>query len=228
MFEVRLEVRAGYLKRRILNTQTIPRRITMKPDKKLWALIISLPLILAACASQRSDIAPALLQTPPYVIQTGDQLDIKFIYNPDLNETVTVRPDGKISLRLVDEIQAAGQTPAQLKDSLTEKYAKELRNPEITVMVKTFSLQRVYVGGEVNRQGFVDLAPGMSPLQAVIQAGGLTSLANARSVLLIRKGPGNEPVQVRVDLKSALNGSGTQSGIQLQPQDVVYVPKSFF
>lgn len=200
----------------------------MKPDKKLWALIISLALILAACASQRSDIAPALLQTPPYVIQTGDQLDIKFIYNPDLNETVTVRPDGKISLRLVDEIQAAGQTPAQLKDSLTEKYSKELRNPEITVMVKTFSLQRVYVGGEVNRQGFVDLAPGMSPLQAVIQAGGLTSLANARSVLLIRKGPGNEPFQVRVDLKSAINGSGTQSGIQLQPQDVVYVPKSFF
>ena len=200
----------------------------MKPDKKLWALIISLALILAACASQRSDIAPALLQTPPYVIQTGDQLDIKFIYNPDLNETVTVRPDGKISLRLVDEIQAAGQTPAQLKDSLTEKYAKELRNPEITVMVKTFSLQRVYVGGEVNRQGFVDLAPGMSPLQAVIQAGGLTALANARAVLLIRKGPGNEPVQVRVDLKSAINGSGTQSGIQLQPQDVVYVPKSFF
>jgi len=200
----------------------------MKSDKKPWALIISLALVLTACASQRSDIPPAFLQSPPYVIQTGDQLDIRFFYDPDLNETVAVRPDGKISLRLVDEIQAAGQTPAQLKDSLTQKYAKELRDPVITVMVKTFSLQRVYVGGEVNRQGFVDLAPGMSLLQAVIEAGGLTRIANARNVLLIRNGPGNEPIQVRVDLKAAINGSGTQSVIQLQPQDVVYVPKSFF
>jgi len=91
-------------------------------------------------------------ETCCYIIQAGDQLDIKFFYNPELNDSVTVRPDGKISLQLVDEVQAAGQTPAQLDDFLTEKYAKELRKPVITVIVKSFASQRVYVGGEVNRQ----------------------------------------------------------------------------
>ncbi len=164
---------------------------------------------------------------PVYIIQPGDQLDIKFFYNPELSDSVTVRPDGRISLQLVDEIQAAGQTPAQLDDFLTDKYAAELRKPVITVIVKSFTSHRVYVGGEVNRQGFVDLAPGMSPLHAVIEAGGLKETADPKSVILIRKGPGNNPAPVRVDLKGTLYGSNTQGEIQLQPQDVVYVPKTF-
>jgi protein involved in polysaccharide export with SLBB domain len=164
---------------------------------------------------------------PAYVIQPGDQLDIKFFYNPELNDSVTVRPDGNISLQMVDEVQAAGQTPAQLDNFLTEKYAEELRKPVITVIVRSFASQRVYVGGEVNRQGFVSLAAGMSPLQAVIEAGGLKETADAGAVLIIRKGPENQPVPVRVDLMGTLDGSGTQSGIQLQPLDVVYVPKTF-
>lgn len=200
----------------------------MKSENKLLALIISLSLCLAACASQMPEAVSSLHQLPDYIIQSGDQLDIRFFYNPELDETVTVRPDGKISLRLVDEVQAAGETSVGLRGSLTEKYAKELKQPVITVMVKTFSIQRVYVGGEVNRQGFVDLIPGMSPLQAVIDAGGLKPTANARSVLLIRKGPGNVPIQVRLNLKNAINGSATENAIQLLPQDVIYVPTSFF
>jgi len=203
----------------------------MKSDKKLLALIASLTLILAACATQRPEIMLATptspSQPPRYIIQPGDQLDIKFFYDPELNDSVIVRPDGKISLQLVDEIQAADKTPAQLDDDLTKKYAKELRRPVIAVIVKSFSSQGVYVGGEVNVPGFVSLAPGMSPLQAVIGAGGLKETADPAAVLLIRKGPEKEPVPVRVDLKGTLNGSGTQSGIQLQPQDVVYVPKTF-
>jgi len=162
-----------------------------------------------------------------YIIQPGDQLDIKFFYNPELNDSVTVRPDGKISLQLVDEVQAAGQTPAQLDDFLTKKYAEELRKPAITVIVKSFASQRVYVGGEVNRQGFVALAPGMSPLQAVIEAGGLKETADPAAVLLIRKVPENQPVPVRMDLKGTLDGTAMGTGIQLQAQDVVYVPKTF-
>ena len=178
--------------------------------------------------SRRENPLMATPEKPPvYIIQPGDQLDIKFFYNPELNESVTVRPDGKISVQLVDEIQAVGKTPAQLDDYLTDKYSGELRKPVITVIVKSFALQRVYIGGEVNRQGFVNLAPGMSPLHAVIEAGGLKETADPKSVLLIRKGPGNEPVSVRLDLNGALYGNDAQSLIQLQPLDVVYVPKTF-
>lgn len=197
--------------------------------------IMTLALVSLAigCSGQHQNLPRAnpLMATPEkvpdYIIQPGDQLDIKFFYNPELNDSVTVRPDGKISLQLVDEIQAAGRTPAQLDVFLTGKYAEELRKPAITVIVKSFASQRVYIGGEVNRQGFVNLAPGMSPLQAIIEAGGLKETADPKSVLLIRKGMGNEPMSVRVNLEGALNGSDTQSLVQLQTLDVVYVPKTF-
>jgi protein involved in polysaccharide export with SLBB domain len=96
-----------------------------------------------------------------YIIQPGDQLDIKFFYNPELNENVTVRPDGLISLQLVDEVHASGLTPAQLDDLLTQKYSRELKKPMVTVIMRSFTMQRVYVGGEVNRQG--ESHGGMTP-----------------------------------------------------------------
>jgi polysaccharide biosynthesis/export protein len=208
-------------------------RIIMKSDEKLLTLIISLALVLGACASQRPDIMPAMAVSasmasePPavYVIQPGDQLDLKFFYNPELNENVTVRPDGMISLQLVDEIRASGLTPVQLDDLLTQKYSHELKKPMITVIVRSFTMQRVYVGGEVNRQGFVNLTAGMTPLQAVLDAGGLKETADPEAAIVIRKGPDRQPVPVRADLKTAVYGGGGE-GPSLQAQDVVYVPKS--
>ena len=205
----------------------------MKSLAVVGILTLAFATLAVGCTHQYQNVPEAtrVVAAPEkpfaYIIQPGDQLDIKFFYNPELNDSVTVRPDGKISLQLVDEVQAAGQTPAQLDDFLTKKYAEELRKPAITVIVKSFAAQRVYVGGEVNRQGFVNLAAGMSPLQAVIEAGGLKETADPGAVLVIRKGAENQPVPMRVDLKGALDGSGTASGIQLQPQDVVYIPKTF-
>jgi polysaccharide export outer membrane protein len=163
---------------------------------------------------------------PEYSIQPGDQLDIKFFYNPELNETVLVRPDGKISLQLVDDVQAAFLTPAQLDRFLTDLYAKELKKPEITVIVRSFTGQRVYVGGEVNRQGIINLTAGMTALQAVFNAGGLKETADPESVLVIRKGADNRPIPIRVDL-SEFEGESAAAGFNLQPDDIVYVPKTF-
>ena len=163
---------------------------------------------------------------PEYYIQPGDQLDIKFFYNPELNETVLVRPDGKISLQLIDDVQAAMITPAQLDRFLTKIYAKELKKPEITVIVRSFSGQRVYVGGEVNRQGIINLTAGMTALQAVFNAGGLKETADPESAIVIRKGPDNQPIPMRVDL-SAFHEEYAGAGFHLQPHDIVYVPKTF-
>ena len=190
--------------------------------------------LMNGCATNQAGTRtdnPALAATPErppqYFIQPGDQLQIKFFYNPELNEAVTVRPDGKISLQLIDEVQVAGLTPAQLDDFLTDRYSKELKRPAITVIVGSFTSQRVYVGGEVNRQGLVELTGGMTALQAVLSAGGFKETADPEAAIIIRKGPDNQPVPVRVNLKSALSGEGSDALVQLRPYDVVYIPKTW-
>jgi polysaccharide export outer membrane protein len=201
----------------------------------IFAIALFAPLLMLGCASQNSNMIEAKSAAlaaapsaapPPYLIQPGDQLDIKFFYNPELNETLTVRPDGKISLQLVDEIQAAGLKPSELDDVLTKKYAQELKKPSITVIVKSFGGQRIFVGGEVNRQGLMTLSGNMTPLQAVLNAGGFKETASPENAIVIRKGPGNKPVPITMNLDAAMHGKAGSADFQLKPDDIVYVPKS--
>ena len=189
--------------------------------------------VFCGCASQKPNVQSetAVLTAAPqkpqdYLIQPGDQLDIKFFYNPELNESVTVRPDGKISLQLVDEVDASGLKPSQLDAELTEKYAHELKKPMIAVIVKSFEGHRIYVGGEVNRQGLIKFTGGMTPLQAVLDAGGFMETANPENAIVIRKGPGNKPVPIEMNLADAMQGNNGKADFLLQPSDVVYVPKT--
>lgn len=196
-------------------------------------LIILTTILLSACAGNQAaqKLPPATqLQTTapsaPYIIRPGDQLDIKFFYNPELNESVTVRPDGMISLQLVDEVQAAGLQPAELDAKLTEAYSQELKKPLVTVIVRSFKGQRIYVGGEVNQQREMELPAGMTVLQAVFNAGGFKETASPADTILIRQGPNREPVPVRIDLKNAMYGQGEAADLALLPNDIVFVPKS--
>jgi protein involved in polysaccharide export with SLBB domain len=131
-----------------------------------------------------------------------------------------------ISLQLIDEIKAAGLKPVELDSKLTELYSKELRKPVLTVIVRSFTRQRVYVGGEVNTPGLISLPAGMTVLQAIVQSGGLTNAANPAETLIIRKGENDTPIPIRVDLQSVVNATTTEADIQLQPDDIVYVPIS--
>ena len=208
----------------------------MKKATKQIILVSALAILglLAACSAQQQELRdippPSPLEmvqpTPAYIIQPGDQLDIKFFYNPELNESVTVRPDGKISLQLVDEVHAAGLQPARLDEVLTHRYSQELKKPAITVIVKSFSGQRIYVGGEVNQQREMTLPPGMTVLQAVFQAGGFMETASPENTILIRLGPKREPVAMRLDLQDAMMGKGAGANLVLRPFDIVYIPKS--
>jgi protein involved in polysaccharide export with SLBB domain len=163
---------------------------------------------------------------PVYKIKPGDQLEIKFFYNPELNETVIVRPDGKISLQLIDEIDAAGVEPSILDKQLTERYASQLKRPEITVIVTAIGGHNIYIGGEVARPGLLNIASNITPLQAIFQVGGFRETAEPAETIIIRKGEDNKPVAIRVDLSKALYGSGTGATLALAPSDIVYVPKS--
>jgi protein involved in polysaccharide export with SLBB domain len=208
----------------------------MKTKNRIHTIISVIVLFgfIVSCGAQRSIVkndAQAInteSQRPTeYIIQRGDQLDIKFFYNPELNETVSVRPDGKISLQLIDDVQAAGLTPSQLDKFLTEKYSQELKKPVVTIIVRSFTGQRVYVGGEVKTQGLIDLAAGMTPLQAVINAGGFMETAKPEGAIIIRKGPDNRPIPIRMDLSNVMDGKGGGADFKLQPSDIVYVPKTF-
>ena len=195
-------------------------------------LTLIFTISLTGCGGNSSLPLPAENQTvyketmDDYYLQPGDNLEIKFFYNSELNENVTIRPDGKISLQLIDEIQAAGLTPAQLDEILTSKYSGQLKQTVITVILKSFGGQRIYVGGEVNRPGLVSLPPGMTTLQAIFQSGGFLETAEPAETLVIRKGPGSKPVPLRIDLAAVMEAENAEADLQLQPDDIVFVPKS--
>ena len=176
-------------------------------------------------------LQPQTLQTrrnpgPEYRIQVGDQLDIKFFYNSELNEQVTVRPDGRISLQLVHEIMATGLTPSELTQLLTQKYALELKKPEITVIVRSFGAHRIYVDGEVAKPGLFPLVGFTTALQAISQAGGMKDTARRSQVVIIRRGEGDKPLVFQVDLGKAIDSTDISQDIALKPFDVVFVPRS--
>src|SRR5438552_8471545 len=124
---------------------------------------------------------------PNYVIGPQDVLDISVWKEPDLSRSVPVRPDGKISLPLLNDVQAAGLTPSQLTVQITAGLNKFMNNPQVTVIVSQINSQRIYLLGEVARPGAFALLPGMTVLQALSDAGGLSPFANAKKIYVIRE-----------------------------------------
>jgi polysaccharide export outer membrane protein len=161
-----------------------------------------------------------------YRLGYADVIEIKFFYNPELNQELIVRPDGRITLPRLGDLFVVGLTPSQLDDIITAKYSEIIRDPDITVIVKEFASQIVYVLGEVNLPGGYDLAVNMTAIQSVALAGGLTPEANIGSVILIRA-DGVEAQAKRVDLKKAMQSGNLIDDQLLQPFDIVYVPNHF-
>lgn len=170
---------------------------------------------------------PTAPSASAYRIRIGDDLEIKFFYTRDLNESAKVRPDGFISLQMVDDVKAEGLTPQELKSTLTARYTEHLKTPVLSVIVRAFTGFRAYVGGEVAVPQLVPLEGGVTPLQAIMRAGGVRTSADLRSVVLIRKGSRGEPVPYRLDLSDdALTSAKRDFGVALRPSDVLYVPRS--
>jgi protein involved in polysaccharide export with SLBB domain len=161
-----------------------------------------------------------------YRISPGDVLDLKFFYNPELNETIMVRPDGRISLQLAGETMAAGLTPDELRRTLAERYIKEINRPDITVIVRSFNMQRAYVDGEVFRPGMLPLAGPVTVRQAIAAAGGFKESARLTDVIIIRQSQTGKPVPLKVDMYEVLYGSDPSQDVLLAPFDIVYVPRS--
>lgn len=157
-----------------------------------------------------------------YVIGADDTLRISVWKEPDLSETLPVRPDGKISMPLLNDIPAAGLTPLQLKESITEKLKKYISDPRVTVVVTAMNSRRVFVTGEVQHTGPVTLLPHMTVLQVLAQAG-FTQFANLKAIYLLRN-EGGKQVRIPFNYKEVVKGLRPEENIELKPSDTVVVP----
>jgi len=136
---------------------------------------------------------------------------------------VPVRPDGKISLPLLNDVQAAGLTPSQLAAEITESLKKYVTSPQVTVIVTTINSQRVYILGEVTRPGAFPLLPGMSVLQALSSAGGFTQFAKVKNIFVRRIENGRES-KYPFNYKDVVNGKRPEEDILLKAGDTIVVP----
>jgi len=162
-------------------------------------------------------------EDPNYIIGAQDVLDISVWKEPEVSRTVPVRPDGKISLPLLNDVQAMGLTPSQLAAQLTESLKKFVTNPQVTVIVTTINSQRIYIMGEVLRAGAYPLLPGMTFLQALSSAGGFTQFANLKKIYLLRQENGKQ-VKFPFNYKEVIGGKNPDQNIALKAGDTIVVP----
>jgi polysaccharide biosynthesis/export protein len=168
------------------------------------------------------------IETVEYRLVPRDVLEIKLFYQPELNESLAIRPDGKISLQLVGEINAAGLTPNALAELLTEKYAPLLRKPEVAVIVKDFAPRQIYIGGEVNTPGPMSFETNITVLQAIMQAGGYKRTGELGSVVVLRNQGTTTPLIHLLNLKGNLkpDESTPPQDMLVQAQDIIFVPQT--
>lgn len=210
----------------------------MRMFKSLYlsaALALTIGFAARASRNQQPAASPATADAataqsaqsdPTYVIGAQDVLSISVWKNADLSQAaVPVRPDGKISMPLLNDIQAAGLTPNQLKDHITQslKNLNFMDNPIVTVIVTQMNSQRVYITGEVTKAGAYPLLPQMTILQALSSAGGFTQFANLKKIYMFRMVNGKQ-VDFPFDYKDVIHGKNMSENVVLQPGDTIVVP----
>jgi polysaccharide export outer membrane protein len=176
--------------------------------------------------SQQAPGSPAA--SPPgvghtYVIQPGDVLDVQVWKETEISKQVPVRPDGKISLPLINDVQAAGLTADQLTSDLTDKLKKFISDPQVSVIVAQVNSQRIYVMGEVLRGGTYPLLPGMTVLQGLSDAGGFTPFASPKKIYVLRDEAGKQ-VKLPFDYNGVVKGKKPEENIPLMAGDTIVVP----
>lgn len=202
------------------------RKIIFMPDILLPAVTCLLLLILTGCAPRTASLASEPLQTGPpeseILLGPGDEIEVKFLLWPELNEIQRIRPDGQVSLQLIGDVRAAGLTTGQLKLLLQEKYKEKIKNPDILVLVREFASQQVYVTGNVNIPGPIPLQRSMTALEAVMAAGGFSK--PFVDTIVIYRTTGNRVVStaLKVDDYTGDNPGGADP-FYVQAKDMIQV-----
>jgi len=175
-----------------------------------------------------SKVSPPTLENvlvdEDFKIGPDDVIAVNVWREPEVSQTLPVRPDGKISLPLAGEVVASGLTAKQLESTITQQLSIYLSRPEVTVIVREVKSQRVVVAGQVAKPGSYPLLTGMSVLDAIAQAGGPLEYAKVKSMYVLRTGPDGKPVRLKFNYKQVIHGQSLTQNIRLQPHDTVVVP----
>ena len=174
-------------------------------------------------AANASNTAQSATDDPTYKIGAQDVLRIDVWREDQLTRTVPVRPDGKITLPLLNDVQAVGLTPMELAGVIRDGLKKFITNPQVTVSVSEINSRRIYVNGEVNRSGAYPMLPHMTILQALSGSGGFTAFARIKNIYILRTKDG-KPVKIPFNYKEAITGKNPEQNIELEPGDVIVVP----
>jgi len=165
----------------------------------------------------------AATEDPNYSIAPEDVLTIDVWKEPEISRTVPVRRDGKISLPLLNDVQAAGLTPTQLGSEIVERLRATIVHPQVTVIVAQMSSLRIYILGQVTRGGAYPLVPDMTVMQALSIAGGFTPYANSKKIYVMRRENGAEKI-FHINYKEVISGRKVEQNIPLKPGDTIVVP----
>jgi polysaccharide export outer membrane protein len=201
----------------------VPAPAKVEPQPQMTAQLAP-PTEAAATAAPA---VPFQQRHPRYLLRAGDVFDVNFEYSPEFNQTVTVQPDGYISLREAGDIYVQGLSLEQLNQAIRKGYAEVLHSPSIAIVPKNFEQPYVVVGGEVKTPGKFDLRGPMTVAEAVALAGGFTEAAKHSHVLLFHRESPDQAIVVRtLNIKRMLNREDLKEDAQLRPGDMIYVPQN--
>lgn len=200
----------------------------------LAACLLAGALFVSGCVqhvsivpSRVAGFAPWSDAVPTHRLAAGDEIELRFLLNPELNDTkLIIGPDGRVTVPLLGPVLAGGMTVAEFKAQLVQGYATKLRVAELDVVVRGYGSSRIFVGGEVRTPGVLPLQGPTDVLQGVLQAGGFTNTARTDEVVVIRRRVDNTPMLRTVNLNRYAGSVDPADDIRLQAQDVVFVPKS--
>ena len=194
---------------------------TANPPSRTIFLVLLLALVMAMNASLAQN--PAFGETGAYLIGVGDVLTVSIWKNEELTVTLPVRPDGRISLPLVGEVEVAGRTPDAVRELLTTGFEEFITSPGVSVVVEEINSRKIFIMGEVEAPGVYDLIQPTRLLQALAMAGGLTEFAKKDQVVVLRDVGGTEQRTV-VSIKDIQSGKGLDANMRLEPGDTIIVP----
>jgi len=191
--------------------------------------ILSVLLLVVGFVDGSIAAPPPATSTNPvvpdnYVLGPGDQIEINVFGESDLTRTVTIKPDGIIALPLINQVRAAGKTAAQLEAELTRRFSKYLKAPSISVLVRQFRMNPIYVMGEVSKPGRYDMTYEMTFLDALTLAGGATDKANLDGAQLVRLENGKSKA-IPIKANQMIQGKDGVPNLKLQNGDLIYVPR---
>lgn len=191
-------------------------------DKKTTAATDPDPRVKVAQPTGRVD--NSWVDNKKYVIGENDLLDIDVWKEKEISRQIPVRPDGKISLPLIGEVQAAGLTPIQLQDTITQDLKSYIDNPEVTVIVDDPRSHQFNIVGQVARPGTYPLTESMTVLDALAEAGGFRDFAKQTKIYVLRPSPGGIRVRIPFNYKKVIRGANLQENVPLKPGDTIVVP----